>query len=49
MMQFGSIKEQGTRIIIFNLWEDDQGELELDFDADKHVCFTVNHYPNYLF
>ncbi|TVU03463.1 hypothetical protein EJB05_51015 [Eragrostis curvula] len=34
--QFSSMKEQGTRIIIYNLWEDDQGELELDFDDDVH-------------
>ncbi|KAG8063899.1 hypothetical protein GUJ93_ZPchr0004g39167 [Zizania palustris] len=34
--QFSSIKEQGTRIVIYNLWEDDEGELELDFDADIH-------------
>nr|CAB3449758.1 unnamed protein product [Digitaria exilis] len=33
---FGSIGEQGTRIIIYNLWEDDEGELELDFDADSN-------------
>ncbi|XP_015691649.2 protein MICRORCHIDIA 7 isoform X2 [Oryza brachyantha] len=32
--QFSSIKDQGTRIIIYNLWEDDEGHLELDFDAD---------------
>ncbi|XP_028766148.1 protein MICRORCHIDIA 7 [Neltuma alba] len=30
------MKGQGTRIIIYNLWEDDQGQLELDFDADPH-------------
>nr|CAE03980.3 OSJNBa0033H08.4 [Oryza sativa Japonica Group] len=34
--QFSSIKEQGTRIIIYNLWEDDEGHLELDFDEDIH-------------
>ncbi|XP_062225341.1 protein MICRORCHIDIA 7-like [Phragmites australis] len=34
--QFSSMKEQGTRIIIYNLWEDDQGQLELDFDDDVH-------------
>ncbi|XP_042496789.1 protein MICRORCHIDIA 4-like [Macadamia integrifolia] len=34
--QFNHMKDQGTRIIIFNLWEDDQGELELDFDTDQH-------------
>lgn len=31
------MKDHGTRIIIYNLWEDDQGLLELDFDSDKHV------------
>lgn len=30
--------DQGTRIIIYNLWEDDQGSLELDFDSEIHVC-----------
>uniref|UniRef100_A0A0D9VFV3 Morc S5 domain-containing protein n=1 Tax=Leersia perrieri TaxID=77586 RepID=A0A0D9VFV3_9ORYZ len=34
LQEFSSIKEQGTRIIIYNLWENEQGELELDFDAD---------------
>ncbi|KAL6650509.1 hypothetical protein ACP70R_009434 [Stipagrostis hirtigluma subsp. patula] len=34
--QFNSMKQQGTRVIIYNLWEDDQGDLELDFDADVH-------------
>ncbi|KAF5808567.1 putative histidine kinase/HSP90-like ATPase superfamily, morc, S5 domain 2 [Helianthus annuus] len=36
LKQFGHMKDQGTLIIIYNLWEDDQGNLELDFDADKH-------------
>ncbi|KAG9445827.1 hypothetical protein H6P81_011955 [Aristolochia fimbriata] len=36
LQQFNSIEDQGTRIIIYNLWEDDQGELELDFTADPH-------------
>jgi hypothetical protein len=30
------MRNHGTRIIIYNLWEDDQGQLELDFDADHH-------------
>lgn len=34
--QFNNMKDQGTRIIIYNLWEDGQGLLELDFDSDKH-------------
>ncbi|KAF5817155.1 putative histidine kinase/HSP90-like ATPase [Helianthus annuus] len=36
LKQFDHMKEQGTRIIIYNLWEDDQEQLELDFDTDKH-------------
>ncbi|XP_062027721.1 protein MICRORCHIDIA 7-like [Rosa rugosa] len=34
--QFYQMKNQGTRVIIYNLWEDDEGQLELDFDADPH-------------
>ncbi|KAJ4899534.1 hypothetical protein Rs2_13485 [Raphanus sativus] len=36
LRQFGLMKDCGTRIIIYNLWEDDHGLLELDFDADPH-------------
>lgn len=36
LQQFNKMKDQGTRIIIYNLWEDDQGLLELDFEADPH-------------
>ncbi|KAK1260022.1 hypothetical protein QJS04_geneDACA015406 [Acorus gramineus] len=32
------MKDEGTRIIIYNLWEDDQGSLELDFGAD---CYDI--------
>ncbi|XP_024528529.1 protein MICRORCHIDIA 7 isoform X1 [Selaginella moellendorffii] len=32
--QFKKIKGQGTRIIIYNLWEDEQQRLELDFESD---------------
>ncbi|CAN1175196.1 Protein MICRORCHIDIA 4 [Linum perenne] len=28
--------DHGTRIVIYNLWEDDEGLLELDFDSDAH-------------
>uniref|UniRef100_A0A0D9W3F7 Morc S5 domain-containing protein n=1 Tax=Leersia perrieri TaxID=77586 RepID=A0A0D9W3F7_9ORYZ len=34
--QFNFIKEHGTRVVIYNLWEDDEGHLELDFDTDVH-------------
>ncbi|CAA0402284.1 unnamed protein product [Arabidopsis thaliana] len=34
--QFNHLEEQGTRIVIYNLWEDDEGKMELDFDTDPH-------------
>ncbi|KAG2319876.1 hypothetical protein Bca52824_013089 [Brassica carinata] len=34
--QFCLLEEQGTRIVIYNLWDDDEGKLELDFDTDPH-------------
>ncbi|GMY26593.1 protein MICRORCHIDIA 7-like [Fagus crenata] len=36
LKQFNFLKDHGTRIIIYNLWEDDEGLLELDFDTDPH-------------
>ncbi|KAL3631725.1 hypothetical protein CASFOL_024709 [Castilleja foliolosa] len=36
LRQFDQMQDRGTRIIIYNLWEDDQGLLELDFDTDPH-------------
>ncbi|XP_009110531.3 protein MICRORCHIDIA 5-like [Brassica rapa] len=32
--QFDLLEEQGTQIVIYNLWDDDEGKLELDFDTD---------------
>ncbi|KAA8517301.1 hypothetical protein F0562_017594 [Nyssa sinensis] len=34
--QFNFMEDQGTRIVIYNLWDDDQGSLELDFDTDQY-------------
>lgn len=34
--QFNQMQDQGTRIIIYNIWEDDEGLLELEFDTDPH-------------
>ncbi|KAB2020248.1 hypothetical protein ES319_D07G055400v1 [Gossypium barbadense] len=36
LRQFNLMKDHGTQIIIYNLWEDDQGLLELDFLGDPH-------------
>ncbi|KAK6160441.1 hypothetical protein DH2020_003822 [Rehmannia glutinosa] len=38
---FNFLKDQGTRIIIYNLWEDEQGLLELDFDSDPHSYTSI--------
>jgi len=29
--------DHGTKIILYNLWEDDQGQVELDFETDRYV------------
>ncbi|KAK8564922.1 hypothetical protein V6N13_020053 [Hibiscus sabdariffa] len=34
--KFNLMKDHGTRIIIYNLWEDDQRLLEFDFHAYQH-------------
>ncbi|KAG6425526.1 hypothetical protein SASPL_115967 [Salvia splendens] len=36
LQQFDFLSEQGTRIVIYNLWDDDLGSRELDFDTDPH-------------
>lgn len=33
-MQFTGVGFAGTRVVIFNLWENDDGLLELDFETD---------------
>ena len=37
LVQFAGMKDHGTRIVLYNLWEDDQGQLELDFETDPYV------------
>ncbi|KAL6007077.1 hypothetical protein ACLOJK_032573 [Asimina triloba] len=33
--QFDDIGHHGTKVIVFNLWLNDDGDLELDFESDK--------------
>jgi hypothetical protein len=40
VLQFDDIGRHGTKVIIFNLWRDDDDDLELDFDTDPHVLFS---------
>ncbi|KAL6497311.1 hypothetical protein OROGR_029240 [Orobanche gracilis] len=43
LRQFNQMQDQGTRVIIYNLWEDDEGMLELDFDTDLRVSHTRSY------
>jgi hypothetical protein len=36
--QFEDIGRHGTKIIIYNLWLNDEGIYELSFDDDEEVC-----------
>lgn len=36
-MQFDDIGSHGTKVIIYNLWFSDDGNVELDFDTDPEV------------
>uniref|UniRef100_A0A7N0RBH9 Morc S5 domain-containing protein n=1 Tax=Kalanchoe fedtschenkoi TaxID=63787 RepID=A0A7N0RBH9_KALFE len=38
--QLDMLKEHGTRIVIYNLWEDDVGVPELDLETDPHDILT---------
>lgn len=46
-MQFDDIGSRGTKVIIYNLWLNDDGIVELDFDTDPEVetPFSVSLYP----
>jgi len=35
LKQFEDIGPHGTKVIVYNLWLNDDGILELDFDTDK--------------
>ncbi|KAI5060588.1 hypothetical protein GOP47_0025008, partial [Adiantum capillus-veneris] len=35
LKQFDDLGQHGTKVIVYNLWMNDDGELELDFDTDK--------------
>jgi hypothetical protein len=39
--QFEDIDSHGTKVVIYNLWMNDDGLLELDFDDDDEVKFLA--------
>jgi hypothetical protein len=40
MTQFDDMGEHGTKIIVFNLWFNDDGDMELDFNSDEKLVYT---------
>lgn len=51
LVQFDDIGSRGTKVIIYNLWLNDDGIVELDFDTDPEVetPFSVSLYPFFFF
>ncbi|RZC17173.1 Protein MICRORCHIDIA 6 isoform B [Glycine soja] len=41
LKQFDDIGSHGTKVIIYNLWCNDDANLELDFDTDPTVVFVI--------
>lgn len=39
--QFDDIGHHGTKIVIYNLWHNDGGDMELDFELDEEVCIYL--------
>lgn len=37
VLQFEDVGSHGTKVLIYNLWMNDDGLLELDFDDDDEV------------
>ncbi|MCD7471881.1 hypothetical protein HAX54_012655 [Datura stramonium] len=41
LKQFDDIGDHGTKVIVYNLWFNDEGRMELDFDADpEDICLS---------
>ncbi|XP_021824987.1 protein MICRORCHIDIA 6-like isoform X2 [Prunus avium] len=41
LKQFDDIGDHGTKVVIYNLWLNDDGEMELDFDSDpEDICIN---------
>jgi hypothetical protein len=40
LKQFDDMGEHGTKIIVFNLWFNDDGDMELDFNSDEKLVYT---------
>lgn len=43
-VQFDGIGDHGTKIIVYNLWHNDDGNMELDFNSDSKVSFVFIYF-----
>jgi hypothetical protein len=48
-VQFDGIGDHGTKIIVYNLWHNDDGNMELDFSSDPKVSFVLYSLLTFLF
>lgn len=48
LVQFDGIGDHGTKIIVYNLWHNDDGNMELDFSSDPKVSFVLC-FPCYIY
>lgn len=38
VVQCDDVGHHGTKILVYNLWHNDEGKMELDFESDPEVC-----------
>ena len=48
IFQFEDIGPHGTKILIYNLWLNDEGIYELSFDDDDEVCSIYNYFIRFF-
>ena len=46
-IQFQDVGSHGTKVVVYNLWMNDDGLLELDFDDDDEVSVHIFLHCNY--
>lgn len=48
-MQFEDVGSHGTKVIVYNLWLDEEGKMELDFDSDPEVLILSLIHCSYTY
>lgn len=47
--QFDDLGDHGTKIIVYNLWFNDDEHMELDFESDPKVCYFFKIFLTFSF